>query len=305
MKKIFFLISGIILIFTSCDKVSNPYPPTNANAGDVTSCDTPSFPIISTHIRRVLVEDYTGHTCGNCPKAAEELTYCDSVYSGQIVSLAIHVGYFAEPCPPPPSTLPCRDYRTTVGDQYNTVFYASAGGLPQGVVNRKVFDSSNGTFQYLVGYQSHGWTNFVSTFIGNPAVAELQIINSYNPTTRKLCTALKSEFLTNLNGQYKLVVLLTQDSIIDWQIDYRYSPSMIPNYIHKHMLRDAINSTWGDEIANGIVTTGTTALNRYAYNIPTSYLGVNAEPEHMHVIAFIYDVATNEVLQAAEAKVIE
>ncbi|MBL7884047.1 MAG: Omp28-related outer membrane protein [Bacteroidia bacterium] len=304
MKKIVLLLF-LINFITACDKVNNPYPPTNSNLGDANSCDTAVFPAVTAPLRKVLVEDYTGHKCGNCPKAAEELKYADSVYAGQVIPLAIHVGYFADPCPPPPSTLPCRDYTTTAGDEYNTTFYPSAGGLPQGVINRKVFDASNGTFQYLVNYQSHGWTNFISTFINTPPIAYIQIINDFDNSTKKLCTSVKSNFLSNLNGNYRLVVLLTQDSIVDWQVDYRYNPNMIPSYKHQHMLRDAINGAWGEEIASGTVNNGTSIITKYAYNIPNSYKGIAANPQKMHVVAFIYDATTYEVLQAEDAKVIQ
>lgn len=308
MKKIFLLFSASILLLTACDYVQNPYPEGNSNAGDAATCDTPTFPAIATHIRRVLVEDYTGHTCGNCPKAAVELKYCDSVYSGQIIPLAVHVGYFAEPCPPhalpvgAPAGSFAADYRTTTGNDYDNVFKAGASGLPLGMINRREFDATNLT--HLKLYQSHGWTNYVATFISDPPVADIQIINDYNITTHKLCTAIKSEFLAATSGQYKLVVLLTQDSIIDWQVDYRYTPDVIQYYTHRHMLRDAINSTWGDEIVNGSVASGFSYISRYAYNIPTNFTNIPTDPAHMHVVAFIYNTATYEILQAAEEKVI-
>ncbi len=61
MKKIFYIISIIILyIFVSCDKVEPPYIEnpviidTNNNEGT----------------KRVLIEEFTGHLCPNCPEAA-------------------------------------------------------------------------------------------------------------------------------------------------------------------------------------------------------------------------------------------
>lgn len=305
---LFFLLLTITIF--SCDRVENPYPPVNPNAGDTSACDTAVFPNVTTHIRKVLVEDYTGHTCGNCPKAASELKYCDSVYSGQIIPLAVHVGYFAEPCPPhalppgaPAGSFPA-DFRTTVGDDYNTTFQAGLLGLPQGMINRKNFDATN--YTHFVNYPSHGWTNFVGTFINDPPVADIHIVNDYNASTNTVCSSIKTEFLTNLNGNYKLVVLLTQDSITAWQVDYRLTPpaDIVQNYVHRHVLRDAVNSAWGDDIANGAVTNGQSVIKKYAYNIPADFKGIPTHTEHMHIVAYIYDAATYEVLQAEEAKVI-
>lgn len=309
MKKIFFIAVIITLFYSACDVVENPYPKKNQNICDSSYCDTAIFPPVTTHIRRVLIEDYTGHTCGNCPKAAAELKYCDSVYSGQIIPLAIHVGYFAEPCPPHalPAGAPAgsfsNDYTCLTGNEYDNVFMSSAAGLPQGIINRKNFNITTGS--HLVNYASHGWTNFVGTFISTPPVADLQIVTDFNFSSNAVCTSVKSTFLSNLTGNYNLVVLLTQDSIISWQVDYRYVPNVIPAYTHKHMLRDAINSTWGDTIVHGSAVNGQNIIKKYCYKIPAKFKDIETDPHHMHIVAFIYDADTYEVIQAAEAKVIE
>jgi hypothetical protein len=50
-------------------------------------------------VKKVLVEDYTGHTCGNCPAAARMLNdTIKPLYGDRLIVLGIHAGYFAEPC---------------------------------------------------------------------------------------------------------------------------------------------------------------------------------------------------------------
>ena len=66
MKKIIYTIAffiTILLINISCDKVKNVKDP---NAETIVGN------------RKVFVEDYTGHKCGNCPAAADTLNYLKS-----------------------------------------------------------------------------------------------------------------------------------------------------------------------------------------------------------------------------------
>ena len=126
MKKIIYQITiliAIILIIVSCDKVKNVKDP-NAE------------PIIGN--RKVFVEDYTGHKCGNCPAAADTLKYLTKKYPGQVVALAIHAGFFANIN----ATYPT-DLRNPTSTAYDNTFGVSLAGNPNGLINRSGFGSAN------------------------------------------------------------------------------------------------------------------------------------------------------------------
>ena len=61
----------------------------------------------------------------------------------------------------------------------------------------------------------------------------------------RLILLLDTEALTSLSGNYKLVVCLSENNIINWQTDGSYEDS---NYVHKHVLRSLLTTSWGDEI---------------------------------------------------------
>ena len=89
----------VLLLFAlhSCEKVEKPYLPF-----------TPPPPTSDT-IRKILVEDYTGHTCLNCPRAAKVLHSLESkLYPHQIIGLASASGWWRasrspSACSPPSS----------------------------------------------------------------------------------------------------------------------------------------------------------------------------------------------------------
>ena len=295
-----FLILG--LVFFSCDYVKDPYPETNANIGDTTTCPLPSFPVVSSHVKKIFIEDFTGHTCGNCPKAAKELHDIDSIYPGKIIGLGLHVGGYAAPTPGyngSVSTSYLADYRTTVGELYDATFGASEFGLPQGMFNRKEYDAVNKT--HLQFYPN--WKTYVAGIIAEPSVVDLQISSDFNSSTRKVCTAVRDSFLTTMSGTFNLVVLLTQDSIIDWQ---DYIGVNKAEYIHRHVLRDAITplGAFGELIEAGNIAVGAKHVTRFAYTIPSSYKGSPCDVTKCHIVAYLYNTATYEIIQSEEIKVI-
>lgn len=300
MKKIFLFSFFISIIFTSCDFVGNPYPEVNANLGDTATCPSLSFPTVTTHIKKILIEDYTGHTCGNCPRAADTLASIDALYPGQIVGLAVHVGSFATPSPGyagSPATAFLADYRTSVGDQYDATFGASAFGLPAGMFNRKDFAISDHIKFYT------GWKAYAASIASEPSVVDLQIAVDFDLATRKICCAVKDSFLTTISDTLKMVVLLTQDSIIDWQDNVGVITS---TYVHRHMLRDAITpgGAWGESLISGSIPVGTTHIKKFAYTIPADYKGIPCDVEQCHIIAFIYRTSNYEIIQVEEVELI-
>ena len=112
--------------------------------------------------------------------------------------------------------------------------------------------------------------------------------------------------LTNNSGQYKLVVLLSEDSIIAEQLDYRLpsGSQLITNYEFKHVLRDAVNSAWGD----AVFTTGAIVNDSLTKSYSNYKISPNYRPSKCHIIAYVYDADPTsatyyEVLQVEEAHV--
>lgn len=283
MKRIIFQILGlliVIMIIISCNYVQDVRDP-NAPKAEGN--------------RKVLVEDYTGHKCGNCPAAAEVLTLLEEKYPGKIIPLAIHAGFFATTN----STYPT-DFRNTAGNAYDSQFGISAAGNPNGLINRVGF----GTGSFIKAYTV--WESQVSQMLNKMANFELKIKNTYDTTSRNLNTAITVKSLGYNNGAYKLVVLLTEDSIIAEQIDYRLpsGSQFIPDYKFNHVLREAINSEWGD----AIFYTKAANLNDSIVKSYTNTLNTNYRAKKCHVVAYVYDANTTsptyyEVLQAEEASI--
>src|ERR1700719_2334024 len=99
MKNIQFIFAALFatVLMSRCDYVTPSKQ--GAAVGPVgTICDSISD---STTVKQVLIEDYTGHTCGNCPYAAYKLDTMITQNGKLIVPIAVHAGQFAYPKAPP------------------------------------------------------------------------------------------------------------------------------------------------------------------------------------------------------------
>lgn len=246
--------------------------------------------------RKVFIEDYTGHKCGNCPAAADTLKYLLKKYPDQVVGLAIHAGFFSTVNASYPT-----DFRNPVSTAYDNLFGISAAGNPNGLINRGGF----GTGSFIKAYST--WEGEAVQMLSKPAKFEIKIRNTFTTSNNNLNSRITVKSLTNNSGIYKLVVLLSEDSIIAEQLDYRVPPpasQVIPNYEFNHVLREAVNSTWGDPIfSSGAIINDSTVKTFPNYIINSSY-----KASKCHIIAYVYDADPSsptyyEVLQVEEAHV--
>jgi len=285
-----FLIFSTAAIFQSCDYVNNPIE--NVAPADTTT---------STTQRNVLVEDYTGHKCTACPQAAIVANNLIQSYGKKVVVIAVHAGFFSTPATSGTNYL--ADFRTTAGNAYNTFFGFTV--YPSGLVNRKDYTSST-----ITHIKPHGsWSSITAAELTKPALAKIDISNTYDNTSRALTCTVKSTFLydTLTGGPYKLIVALTQDSIIATQLN---GSVIVPNYVHQHVLRDNLNGTWGENIATTPVTKNVAITKTYNYTIPNTYPisgGINSTAcvvKHCHIVAFLYNDVTKEVIQVEQKNII-
>jgi hypothetical protein len=243
-----------------------------------------------TGVRKVLLEEFTGHSCGNCPRAAEELKSILCQWGDRVVPIAVHAGFFA--LPQPASSMYSPDYRTPEGDAYNSFFGNSAQGLPNGLVNRR--NTGGG---YPQGHTS--WAAQVAAILALPPDALIDMQNTYSEGSRTVTASIDITVANALSGgPYSVIVSLTEDSIIGWQKDYELNDPVngenIEGYAHMHMLRTNFNGTWGQQVGGGGGLSAGQVIN-VSYSLQLSE-GWN--DRHCNVVAYLYREADRQVVQA-------
>ncbi|MFH2141566.1 MAG: Omp28 family outer membrane lipoprotein [Bacteroidota bacterium] len=272
MKNIGLIIIVIIFIL-SCDKVEKPY----AEEGVWISTG-----------KKVLIEEFTGFKCGNCPSAHEIIKTLSEKYGDQVIPVAIHVGWYAD-------TIVSGDpnFKTGIGDTLNNKFKAEDNGLPVGMINRFKTDNN-----YLISPGS--WASVIDSALRSYPKANIIIENQYDTVTRVLTTTISTEVLQKLNGEIYLVAYILEDSIVGKQLTYTPSNEWIPDYMHRHVLRGHINGIWGEKVAEGETPIGNTFEKQY-----TSTLDDDWNQKKCHIVAYIYIRETLEIIQAETKYVIE
>ena len=273
--KILSIIFALTFVVESCDIVEPPYQ---------TGFDCESGN------QNVLIEDYTGHTCVNCPGAAVTAHDIKQNCEDRVIIIAVHAGYFSEPKPGDYSY----DFRTEAGNEWNDFFGIVSN--PNGLVNR-INEEGN----YVLGPGL--WAEESFRLLGQNAPVNIEIHNHFDlEDPNILVTEITADFIENVEGDYKLIVCITEDHIIKPQKNNDAGVGTIPDildYEHMHVLRTAINGTWGQDFTSGFLSAGQSITKTYEQ----SFDGTDWVPENCNIVAFIYNVEDKSVLQVEEAKI--
>ncbi|MGL4596992.1 MAG: Omp28-related outer membrane protein, partial [Bacteroidia bacterium] len=288
MKQILSLFVSIAALgFASCDYVAEPNQSNSGQGGG---------PGVQ---RKVLVEEFTGHTCPTCPAAAVTLHALDELYGDRLIAIAVHTGFFARPCPPAslPSGAPSgsfsEDLNSTEGNDYDAVFQLS-NAPPVGMVNRLGFPTNTH------GKPAGDWGGIIDSLLNEAPIASMEISREYNSSTRALNVSIDGRFLQDLNGTYKTTILIVEDSLVGWQQD---GSSYIPDYEWEHVLRGCVNTP--GSIAGALSSSGAITAQATFGHVYTNYIvNANWNAAHCKIVAILYDDLTKEVLQAEEVDLI-
>jgi hypothetical protein len=286
------LVLTAIFIIASCDKVDAPYViPTPPK--DTAACPVPDFLAVTAHFKRVLLEDYTGHTCVNCPRAALIAHDLKEQYKDSLVVIAVHAGFYAKPGSADPWTY---DFRTTAGDEWNTLFKISSN--PNGLVSRKGYPSNEQVISKDL------WANTIRAAVKETPLIDLQLITEYDNSEDKLCIHTKTSFLQTISDRtLNISVVITEDSIVQAQKNSEPEVGATPqilDYVHMHVMRGAVNGTWGTLLHAKSDLSNEPVIKSFKTHFTNFNLNT-MKPKNCHVIAFVYDVDTKEVLQVAES----
>ena len=294
MNRIISIFTLILSIFIfSCDKVKYPIVQKATVVGSNFITKTNSS-VSST--KKMLLEDYTGARCPNCPDAAKTATTLLVTYPTDLIVIAVHAGNFAKPF----GNYINQDFRSVAGDTWNGVSAGfGIGSYPTGLINRK---------DYGTGLQiAHtNWSSVLNIAKTDPLVVKLDVTTKYDSTVKSLNVDVIASFKKVYSKNVMISVVLTEDGIKGLQDDQGVE---IPEYDFEHMLRGAVNGDWGESLKTTPIAVNDTvkksfsnfSLNGLVYTPTTKPIVVN--DKNISVVVFAYDAITREVLQVEKIKI--
>jgi hypothetical protein len=288
MKKNYFILLAMALLFGACDRIENPVTVAKNKYRDDLYGPAPTFNATSEATRNVLFEEFTGHLCGFCPPSTALALALDAQLGERMVTVAIHAGSLAATG----GTLFQTDYTTPVGN----IYWAQLNGgfNPTARIDRLGGLSS---YEYLDPANPSSWQNIVTTRMNVATPAALQANCEYVAADNVLNIHMNSQFIESYTGNVNLVVLLVENHIISAQEDYSQTPSEIEEYEHEHVLRTNVTEPMGNLVINS-PSLGYSSTS--SFTIP---LQANWVPTNMTVVGYLVDSNSHEVLNAIEYEI--
>ncbi len=292
------IFAGLLsLVLISCDVVNAPYEKNPKDPSDTLLKDTSTTITRTGALQYVLLEDYTGQLCGNCPEAAEIADRLYKVNGGRVIVTAIHAGIFAK------KELPDYqyDFTTPTGDALDAAFKISRAGNPNGLVNRVTISN-----RIIQGHPT--WETVVAQQLQRMPALDLAMSHTFYPESKTLVVTVRTEALADIDAPANVSVWLQENDIIADQKDYRKTPSHITHYNFSHVLRASMNGTWGDTLSKAPSVKGTKSTMTFRYTFPDAKLN-SADTlnywnlKNFEIVAFAHKASTNkEVLQVVKQK---
>ncbi|MCS6903775.1 MAG: Omp28 family outer membrane lipoprotein [Bacteroidia bacterium] len=271
----FFSIFALLFIIEGCDVIEPPYKENNI--------PTPSR---GTNQQKVLLEDFTGFLCGNCPTASKEADRLKKIYQDRLVLIRIHAGPLATP-----NSSHTLDLRTQTGNELDAYFGVTPGGIPRALINRRKWNNN------LILTRGN-WAACVDSFLKEPAPALLILSTQYNSTTRQITATATIDSIQAPSVEDHISFYVIEDSIIGYQKDYSLANQNIYNYVHNETLRGSLNGTWGQPVfEEGNISKRKTITVR-------GILPPEWKAHHCKIVAILYRKkdTSRQVLQVEQSK---
>lgn len=236
--------------------------------------------------KRIVFEEATGTWCGWCPRGTVFMDSLHKTYPTTAMLIAVH------------------NSDPMVVAEYDAGIAGYIGGYPSGLVDRK-----NGEFD-----PSEFFTEY-SKRINEVAACDIDVQANYNAGTRVMDITMSATFASDATGDYRFNCVIVEDDVTGTasgyaQVNY-YSggaqgpmgnyhnlPSPVPasQMVYDHVARAILGGWAGTESSiPASVTANSVHTYNYQYTVPA-----NVDPGYLHVIGWVTDANTGEILNANE-----
>lgn len=266
MKKIVVLFFPLFLCF-GCNEI-----PIGLGSGA-------GGPVSAEVVKKVLIEEFTGVRCVNCPAGSEFIEELLDLHDDRLVAVSIHAGEWADSFDE--ST---HEFNTVDGDRILN-FIGVPQGYPSATVNRKVFGS-----EQSLQLDRTKWAGYIDQELSEEAVVDINLSKSIIEDG-VLRANVEIDFLIDASLESpKLSLIIVENNIKDPQVT---PDGVVIDYNHKHVLRDIVTPFDGEDV-DGASTEA--ILKSYELTIPSDW-----NPDELSIIAIIHNSTTNkEILQVED-----
>lgn len=223
--------------------------------------------------RVVLLEEFTGQDCVNCPSAHKEIEKMEESYGDRFVCVSIHATDFALD----EGTKRYPTFKTAEGDIYAEQYGVT--DLPCGVVNK-----TGGVQNY------NNWASSIYTTLQQPTPLSIKLQAEVEDGNISISSTLNCS--EALNGKLQLWVV--EDGIVSLQkYNDGKSTTTIGDYVHNNIYRASVNGVGGESIS---LATDTPQSFSHTIGMRDHW-----EASNLRIVGFVYN--NTGVVQVAQCEV--
>ena len=230
--------------------------------------------------KTVLIKDFTGARCVNCPAAAE---YAHNLQhqldEDHIFIMSVHAGYLAQPMGNFPNFL------TDEG----TAWYNNHDSNPLFAVDHVALTDGN-TF-------NEGQIDApVTAALEEEQTFEIVVGRQFDEASRQLQVSVQAVALVDFDGEFYITACLVEDHVIGWQT---IPGGVDKEYDFRNVFRGTLNGAYGEAFEDLHVDTNDTFYFNYSTEINADY---NAD--ECYLMVYVYDKSQGDkILQTAVKKI--
>ncbi len=217
--------------------------------------------------RKVLMEEYTGTWCPNCPDGHDTIKKILLDHPNRVVVVGMHNN--------DAYTIP-----------YETAMEAAmqVSGFPRATIDRDSFPTAN-----YFAMSRWFWTDAVVDRLNTPSPVQITMTPSYNGTNRQVTVKVDYTFKAAVNYETHLTCVLLEDNIMAAQ------SGATGTYTHKDVSRALLSAdNWGDINNPSSVSVNQSFSKTYTYTLPAAW-----DANYITAVAFINKkIGTSPVLSS-------
>ena len=237
--------------------------------------------------QNLLVMDFTGDNCSNCPNAASMLHDAQEAYPGKVVVVGLHPRGGGELTKP----LYGQNFRSSAA-QAIFELYNVPTSFPFAI-----FNGTEKSSEY------NQWFTLVTSAIESQTNMTINASTAYEPESRELSVDYFIDFTEDVAEDVSVMVWVMENNITGPQMT---NSGLDQNYVHNHVLRASMNGDNGESLgstfANGQTVKGSASviLHDKDKNEKDKDTWV---AENCQVVVYTFNKDTKAVLQCAVANV--
>ncbi|MCD6011059.1 MAG: hypothetical protein K0Q79_921 [Flavipsychrobacter sp.] len=290
-KIILSFICGAAIFFESCSGCKENNPPIDFGGRPLIDTTYTVSPVPTAQVHNVLVEEFTGANCSNCPAAHDYFNSQVITSGGHVNLIALH--YYGSIQSKPVAGF-THDFRDSVATQINSTIYNGLLDLPLAGIDRAPVSG-------VVGLSQPKWAGAMATRLAAPSDMNIEITTGANLVDSLDTIFVKVTYTKLVTVPQSLSVAIVEDSMTDIQ---EKGLITVDDYEFDNVFRALVTPVPSGSILN-LTSKDAGRVFEKAFVYKPRNITPAINQQHCRVIAFVHSpgppAANYEVFQSMQA----